>query len=150
MKAIIGAFHTTASSALQIEMSLPPTDLRLRNRVLQSWTRMQTAPEMHPINFAIQQAISSQSITSMTPFEHLARTFPNHATPIETIKPYPGGHPHLRSRSTQATKSQQNPNMTPLSIMTTRFVSTWMDRESMDMSELPRSAKRSHELYDDT
>jgi len=89
MKAIIGTFCTTALSALQIETSLPPTDLRLRNHVLQSWTRMQTAPETHPINFAIRRAISSQSMTSITPFEHLARMFPNHATPIETIKPYP-------------------------------------------------------------
>jgi ribonuclease HI len=89
MKAILGTFRTTATSALQIETSLLPTHLRLRYKVLQSWTRMQTAPETHPINTAIQRAILSRSNTCTTLLEHLARTFPNHTAPIEMIKPYP-------------------------------------------------------------
>ena len=89
MKAILGTFRTTATSALQIETSLPPTHLRLRNRVLQSWARMQTAPETHPINAAIRRATCSQSKIIITPLEHLARTFPKYASPIETIKPHP-------------------------------------------------------------
>jgi hypothetical protein len=89
MKAILGTFRTTATSALQIETSLLPTHLRLRYRALQSWTRMQTAPETHPINAAIKRAMSSQSNVSITLLEHLARTFPKYATPIETIKPHP-------------------------------------------------------------
>jgi hypothetical protein len=49
MKAILGTSRTTATSALQIETSLLPTHHRLKNKVLHSWTRMQTAPETHPI-----------------------------------------------------------------------------------------------------
>jgi ribonuclease HI len=89
MKAILGTFRTTSTSALQIESSLPPTYLRLRNRVLQSWIRMQTAPESHPVNAAIRRATSSRSQTVITPFEYLAMTFPRHASPLETIKPFP-------------------------------------------------------------
>jgi ribonuclease HI/endonuclease/exonuclease/phosphatase family metal-dependent hydrolase len=90
MKAILGTFRTTATTALQIDTSLLPTHLRLRNRALQSWTRMQTAPATHPINAAIQRATSSRSTSPVTtPLEHLARTFPNHSTPIETIEPFP-------------------------------------------------------------
>lgn len=50
---------------------------------------MQTVPETHPINAAIQRAIVSRSMATTTPLEHLARMFPNHAAPIETIKPHP-------------------------------------------------------------
>jgi hypothetical protein len=51
---------------------------------------MQTAPATHPINAAIQGATSSRSTSPViTPLEHLARTFPNHSTPIETIQPFP-------------------------------------------------------------
>ena len=89
MKAILGTFRTTATSALQIETSLIPTHLRLRHRVLQSWTRMQTAPETHPINAAIQRAKTSRSNHCISLLEHLARTFPKYASPTETIKPYP-------------------------------------------------------------
>ena len=89
MKAILGSFRTTATSALQIETSLPPTHLRLRNRVLQSWTRMRTAPETHPINAAIRRAIASRSKSHTTPLENLARSFPQYASTIETIKPHP-------------------------------------------------------------
>src|SRR5579859_7580749 len=61
MKAILVTFRTTATSALQIETSLPLTHLRLRNKVLQSWTRMRIAPETHPINAAIRRASTLQS-----------------------------------------------------------------------------------------
>jgi hypothetical protein len=44
MKAILGTFRTTPSTALQIETSLPPTHLRLRNKVLQLYARMRTSP----------------------------------------------------------------------------------------------------------
>jgi len=89
MKAILGTFRTTATSALQIETSLIPTHLRLRYRVLQSWTRMQTAPETHPINAAIQRAKTSRSNHCISLLEHLAKTFLKYASPTETIKPYP-------------------------------------------------------------
>lgn len=90
MKAMIGTFRTTATTALQIDTSLLPTHQRLRNQVLQSWTRMQTAPQTHPISAAIQRATSSQSTSPVTTLlEHLARTFPKHSTPIETIEPFP-------------------------------------------------------------
>ena len=58
-KAILGTFRTTSTAAPQIETSLPPLYLCLRNRVLQSWTRMQTTPEIHPINEAIRRTTSS-------------------------------------------------------------------------------------------
>ena len=89
MKAILGVFLTTPTSVLQIKMALLPTHLHLRKRVLQSWTRMQMAPNTHPINAAIEQATTSRSKVVVTPLEHLARTFPNYVTPIETIKPHP-------------------------------------------------------------
>ena len=88
-KAILGTFCTTSTAALQIETSLPPLYLRLRNRVLQSWTRMQTTLETHPINEAIRRAISSRSNIFITPLEHLIRMFPHHTTPLKMIKPYP-------------------------------------------------------------
>ena len=78
MKAILGTYHTTATSALQIETSLPLAYLCLRNKVLQSWTRMQTAPETYPINAAIQRAITSRSKTHSTSLENLARSFPQY------------------------------------------------------------------------
>src|SRR4030095_7154061 len=68
--------------------SLPPTNLRLRNRVLQSWVRMQTAPETHPIKAAVQRSIASRSTSHITPLEYLARSFPQYASSIETIKPH--------------------------------------------------------------
>jgi len=77
--AILGTFCTMATSALQIETSLIPTHLRLRHRVLQSWTRMQTAPETHPINAALQHAKTSPSNHCISLLEHLARTFPKYA-----------------------------------------------------------------------
>ena len=66
MKAILGTFRTTATSALEIETSLPPAYLRLREKIHQSFTRVQTAPIKHPINSAIQQAITSKSKTHLT------------------------------------------------------------------------------------
>lgn len=89
IKAILGTFRTTSTSALQVETSLMPTHLRLRYRVLQSWTRMPTMPETHPIISAIRRAITSRSTVCITLLEHLARTFPSYATDIETIQPYP-------------------------------------------------------------
>ena len=61
MKAILGTFSTTATSALQIETFLPPMHLHLRNKVLQLWTTMQTVPETHPINAAIRRTSMSRS-----------------------------------------------------------------------------------------
>jgi hypothetical protein len=90
MKAILGTFQTTSSMALQIETSLPPAHLRLRNKVLQSYTRMRTTPLTNPVKAAILRANTSPSKSHITPFEHIARTFPQFTQgKMETIKPFP-------------------------------------------------------------
>jgi hypothetical protein len=89
MKAILGAFRTTSTSALEIETALQPPHLRIRRKVLQTFTRMQTAPQMHPIAFAIHRAQTSKSKVHITTLEYISRTFPQYAAQqIETIKPF--------------------------------------------------------------
>ena len=89
MKAILGAFRTTATSALEVETCLLPAHLRLSNKILQSFTRMQTTAAKHPIQPCIQQAINSKSQHYVSPLEYIARSFPNYAAePLETILPY--------------------------------------------------------------
>jgi ribonuclease HI len=89
MKAILGVFRTTATSAMEIETSLEPAHLRIRKKVLKSYTRMQTAPDTHPINRIIRRAKLSKSNKHITGFEYLARTFPQYTSmPVETIKPF--------------------------------------------------------------
>jgi ribonuclease HI len=90
IKAILGTFRTTPSTALQIETSLPPTHLRLRNKVRQSYTRMHTSPLTNPVKAAILKASTSTSKSHITPFEYIMRVFPQYTRgEMETIKPFP-------------------------------------------------------------
>ena len=92
MKAIIGSFRTAPTSALQYEMQLPPPDLRLKRKVLQSLTRMQTLPSSHPISPWVEKAIRDsrqQRTRHMSNLESLARNFPEYTTmPVEKIWPF--------------------------------------------------------------
>jgi hypothetical protein len=49
-KAILGCFHTTPTSALEIETDLAPPKWRLRMKILLSITRMKAAPPTNPIH----------------------------------------------------------------------------------------------------
>jgi len=89
MKAILGTFRTTTTSALEIDSFLLPTHLRLRKKVLQSYTCMQTTQEKHPIHQVIKRANNSKSKVHLTTLEYLARSYPEFVNnPLETIKPY--------------------------------------------------------------
>ena len=79
MKAILGAFRTTATASLEVETSLEPAHLRIRSKVLRAYTRMQTAPPTNPISSAIKRAKSSTSKVHITALEYLTRTFPQHS-----------------------------------------------------------------------
>ena len=90
MKAILGTFHTTATSTLEIESSLYPTHLRLRTKILKSLARMQTYPPTNPVHSCIQRAARSQSKVHTTTLEYMMTTFPQYNSPtIETIYPHP-------------------------------------------------------------
>jgi ribonuclease HI len=90
MKATLGAFRTTPKLALEIEATLEPPHLRLREKILRAYTRMQTAPQSHPIEFAIRRAQTSKSKSPVvTTLKYLARTFPQYSQKIETITPFP-------------------------------------------------------------
>ena len=88
MKAILGAFRTTPTVALEVETNLAPTHLRLRRKVLRTMTRMQTHPDTHPLAACIQRAASSKSKTFITTLEYLLRTYPQHTMALETIQPF--------------------------------------------------------------
>src|SRR5579859_7369154 len=88
MKAILGAFCTTTTSAMEIDTSLLPAHLRLRRKILQSMARMQTTQENHPIHQTIKRAMSSTSGRHISTLEYLTRSFPELVKPLETIKPY--------------------------------------------------------------
>lgn len=90
MKAILGTFQTTPSTAPQIETSLPPTHLHLRNKVLQSYTRMHASPLTNTVKAVIHKANTSSSKLHITSLEHITRMFTHFAKgEIETIKPFP-------------------------------------------------------------
>ena len=90
MKAILGTFRTTVTSALKVESSLYPAHLRLRIKILKSLTHMQTYPPMNPIQSSIQRAARSQSKVHITTLEYMTRTFPQYdPSTIETIYPHP-------------------------------------------------------------
>jgi ribonuclease HI len=88
MKAILGAFRTTTTSSMEIDTSLLPAHLRLREKILQSMTRMQTAQEKHPIHQTITRATNSTSGRHISTLEYLTRSFPELVKPLEIIKPY--------------------------------------------------------------
>jgi len=90
MRAILGAFCTTSKLALEIESTLEPPHLRIREKILRAYTRMQTTPPSHPIEFAIRRGQTSKSTSRViTTIEYLARTFPQYSQRIETIMPFP-------------------------------------------------------------
>ena len=89
MKAIIGCFKTTSTPAMEIETALPPTHIRLRTKILRSFTRMQTLQDDNPVSACIQRAVRSRSDKAISNLEHLARCFPEYAnTKMEKIKPF--------------------------------------------------------------
>ena len=88
MKAILGGFRTTSTPALEIESTLAPTHLRLQSKILRSFTRLQALPSNHPSTAYVERAIRSQSTTSLTNLEYIARTFPEYAKPVEKIQPF--------------------------------------------------------------
>ena len=90
MKAILaGTFRTTATTALEIETGLPPTHLRLCNKILKTFARMQTTPAKHPIHQCVLRAVSSKSQHHISTLEYISRSFPNHAAEsLETILPF--------------------------------------------------------------
>src|SRR5579859_3312344 len=88
-KAILGAFRTTATSALEIESGLMPPHIRLRSRTPHVYTRMATLPLDHPAKRILTRASAFQSNTFISPLEHLSRTFPEYsASTMETVQPY--------------------------------------------------------------
>ena len=90
MKAILGCFRTTSTSALEHESALLPPHLRLQSKILRSFTRLLTLPAKHPIHNYLEQARLSRRLTHMSPLEYIYQTFPQHSDmPIETIHPFP-------------------------------------------------------------
>jgi ribonuclease HI len=91
MKAITGCFRTTPTDALEYETDLLPPHLRLKCKILQSLTRMQTLPPDHPVKRQLSNITHARTmpLTFPSTLEHLVRTFPEYATePLETIIPY--------------------------------------------------------------
>ena len=92
IKAIIGSFRIAPTSALQYEMQLPPPDLRLKRKVLQSLTRMHTLPSSHPISPWVEKATwdsRQQQTCHISNLESLARNFPEYTTTlVEKISPF--------------------------------------------------------------
>jgi hypothetical protein len=62
MKAILGTFRTTATSALEMETSLLPTHLRLRSRALQSWIRNLRKQRTTPPSMMTTLSLSIQTV----------------------------------------------------------------------------------------
>jgi hypothetical protein len=110
MKAILGAFRTTSTPALEIETSLQPPHLRIRRKVLQAFIRMQTTPQEHPIASAIRRAQTSKSKVHITTLEYIARTFPQYVShrskPSNRLRNPHGGNQHTPSTSLQTRRLQ--------------------------------------------
>src|SRR5579859_2121737 len=121
MKAILGMFHTTTTSSMEIDTSLLPAHLRLRKKILQSMTRMQTMQENHPIHQTIKRATNSTSGRHISTLEYLTRSFPELIKPLEIIKPYARlSRTEVQEtlekglQAVQATMNQNNKNISPL------------------------------------
>jgi hypothetical protein len=90
MKAISGCFKTTPTSALQVETGLARPHLRLRSKILRTFTQMQTVPANHPLAEWVQKAIRNkgQNIKFISNLGNIVRRFPDvTATSMETIVP---------------------------------------------------------------
>jgi ribonuclease HI len=89
MKAITGCFRTTPTAALENETNLPPPTLRLRRKVLNSITRMQTLPPRHPLYKWLSRARKNGGgLPYPTNLENIVRYFPEYMQEVETIHPY--------------------------------------------------------------
>jgi hypothetical protein len=89
MKAIMGAFRTTPTAALEIESDLMLTHLRLKSKILRAFTRLATLPQDHPASPILTRASLLTSDIYISPLEHLSRTFREYApSHMETIHPY--------------------------------------------------------------
>jgi len=89
MKAILGSFRTTATTALEVESGLMPAHLRLQSKILRAYTRLTTLPQNNPVNPILMRAAISQSQIFISPLEYLIRTFPDYSpSMMETIQPY--------------------------------------------------------------
>ena len=91
MKAITGCFRTTPTAALENETNLLPPTLRLRRKVLNTITRMQTLPPRHPLHKWISQARKNGGhLPHPSNLENIVRHFPEYMQEVETI------YPHIR------------------------------------------------------
>ena len=91
MRRILGCFKTTPTAAMEVESALMPPELRLKEKILKTITRMQTLSPQHPIhtwfNKARQNAQGKKIHCSN--IENLIRRFPEYTLhPLETIDPY--------------------------------------------------------------
>ena len=90
MKSISGCFRTTPTAALENETGLPPAWIRLRSKVLQAITRMQTLSEKHPVHEWLQKAriTRTSSISHRSNLENIMQQFPHTASKTEFIEPF--------------------------------------------------------------
>ena len=89
MKAVLGSFRTTATTALEVESGLMPAHLRLQSRILCAYTRFATLPQNNPVNPILMTAAASRSQIFISPLKYLTRTFPDYSpSMMETIQPY--------------------------------------------------------------
>ena len=113
MRAITGCFHTTPTSALEAETGLPPPNLRLLGKILQSITRIPTLPPQHPIHRWVAQARrGNQEYSYQSNLENLVKRYPeftNHE--LEEIHPYirpPWWTPNLHIRIDNTKEEAEN------------------------------------------
>src|ERR1700758_4614504 len=80
MKATLGCYRTTPTTAMEIESGIQPAWLRLQTKALSAATRMQSLAPKHPIKRWIKKAkraaSSNTRITHISGFENIAVQFP--------------------------------------------------------------------------
>jgi hypothetical protein len=138
MNAITRCFRTTPTAALKNETNLPPPTLKLRRKVLNTITRMQTLPTRHPLHKWISRARKNGGHLSYpSNLENIVRYFPEYMQEVETIYPYirppwwtfkptlhidankeaPEKH-HLRATSSQSNTALSQGNAAPSQLET--------------------------------
>ena len=90
MKAILGCYRTTPTTAMEIEAGLAPTWIRLQTKTLIAVTRMQSLSKDHPIQKWLGKARTSRTagIRHISPLENILRQFADEVTRTEHIEPY--------------------------------------------------------------
>lgn len=87
-QAITGAFKTVSLSILEVEADLPPTDFRLRKKVLSHWTNMHTLPDNHPF-WICRNGLERQGRKFPSPFSAFRQEYYDIGQNLETIIPQP-------------------------------------------------------------